>query len=109
MTEHEMIPRAEGLSPMEASALVHEEASELAERLGQKAYQEHCNVLWEIDMMSEAPIRRFACGCARSRTCSLPSLSDFGLNRYVVGTSALSIAFDHPATGSSVSLVALAA
>jgi len=57
MAERGMIPQVEGLSPMEASLLVHEEASELAERLAQKAYSEGCNVLREIDMSSEQPVR----------------------------------------------------
>ena len=56
MAERGMIPHVDDLSPMEASPLVHEEASELAERLAQKAYHENCNVLWEIDMISAKPV-----------------------------------------------------
>ena len=46
MAARGMIPHIDGLSPMEASALVHEESCQLAERLAQKAYPERCNVLW---------------------------------------------------------------
>jgi hypothetical protein len=48
MAKRKMIPQIDGLSPMEASALIHEEAWELAERLAQRAYSEKCNVLWVI-------------------------------------------------------------
>ncbi|BBX18681.1 hypothetical protein CRI77_16195 [Mycolicibacterium duvalii] len=53
MARRGMIPAVEGLSPMESSALVHEEAWELANRLAQRAYRENCNVLWEIPMNSQ--------------------------------------------------------
>ncbi len=52
MAARGMIPHVDGLSPMEASPLVHEEAWELADRLAQKAYREKCNVLWEIPLNS---------------------------------------------------------
>ena len=46
MAARGMIPHIDGLSPMEASALVHEESCQLAQRLAEKAYPERCNVLW---------------------------------------------------------------
>jgi predicted ABC-type ATPase len=53
MAEFGLIPSVDGLSPMEASPLVHEEAWELAERLAQRAYHEKCNILWEIPFNSD--------------------------------------------------------
>lgn len=50
MAERGMAPRIDGLSPMEAGPLLHEEAWEIAERLAQLAYRERCNVLWEIPL-----------------------------------------------------------
>jgi hypothetical protein len=50
MAALEMIPAIDGLSPMEASPLVHEEASYLAKQLAHSAYREHINVLWDITM-----------------------------------------------------------
>lgn len=52
-----MIPPIAGLSPMEASANAHEEASMLAKRLADRAYRQQTNVLWDITMNSEASVR----------------------------------------------------
>lgn len=57
MAEHNMIPIVNGLSPMEASPLVHEEASELAKRLAAIAYQERMNIVWDITMSSTESVR----------------------------------------------------
>lgn len=57
MAERGMIPPIPGLSPMEASPLVHEEASELAKRLAAMAYQEQVNVVWDITMSSSQSVR----------------------------------------------------
>ncbi|MDZ5088722.1 zeta toxin family protein [Mycolicibacterium parafortuitum] len=60
MAQRGMIPHIDGLSPLEASPLVHEEAWEIAERLAQLAYRERCNVLWEIPMNSPDAGHRIA-------------------------------------------------
>lgn len=48
MVDRGMAPRIEGLSPMEASRLIREEACELAERLAQLAYAESRNLLYML-------------------------------------------------------------
>jgi predicted kinase len=47
-----MVPEVEGLSPMEASGLAHEEASLIAKRLAFRAYADGKNVIWDITMSS---------------------------------------------------------
>jgi predicted kinase len=47
------IPAVEGLSPMEASTLVHEEASHLAKRLAAECQAKQMNVIWDITMSSK--------------------------------------------------------
>jgi hypothetical protein len=48
MAARGMIPAVDGLSPMEASPLVHLEASELSQRLARRVYRARLNVLWDI-------------------------------------------------------------
>jgi hypothetical protein len=48
-----MIPEVEGLSPMEASDLAHEESSYLAKRLAHRAQADGKNIIWDITMSSE--------------------------------------------------------
>jgi N12 class adenine-specific DNA methylase/predicted ABC-type ATPase len=50
MAARGMIPEVDGLSPMEASPLVHEEASHMAQMLAQRAYSERKNIIWDITM-----------------------------------------------------------
>jgi predicted kinase len=52
MASRKLIPEVEGLTPMEASALVHEEASYIAKQLAQRARAEGINVIWDITMSS---------------------------------------------------------
>lgn len=47
-----MLPKVPGLSPMEASALAHEEASYLAGHLARRALADGKNVIWDITMSS---------------------------------------------------------
>ncbi|MCW2906479.1 MAG: toxin component of a toxin/antitoxin system [Actinomycetia bacterium] len=53
MARRGMIPEVEGLSPMEASELVHEESSYLASQLALRAQAEGKNLIWDITMSSE--------------------------------------------------------
>jgi hypothetical protein len=53
MARRGMIPEIEGLSPMEASDLVHEESSYLALQLALRAQTEGKNVIWDITMSTE--------------------------------------------------------
>lgn len=48
-----MGPQIEGLSPMEASMLLHEESSYLSKMLAQRAYDQNMNVKWDITMSSK--------------------------------------------------------
>jgi predicted kinase len=52
MAKRGMVPTVEGLTPMEASDLVHEESSHIAKRLASRAMREGRNVIWDITMSS---------------------------------------------------------
>jgi hypothetical protein len=52
MARRGLIPQVEGLSPMEASDLVHEESSTIAKRLARRAYADGKNLIWDITMSS---------------------------------------------------------
>lgn len=45
-----LVPKVEGLSPMEASAFVHEESSHMALLLAAKATKAKKNIIWDITM-----------------------------------------------------------
>jgi len=47
-----LVPTVEGLTPMETSALVHEESSQVARRLAIRAMADRKNLLWDITMSS---------------------------------------------------------
>jgi predicted kinase len=48
-----LIPDVPGLSPMEASDLVHEESSHIAKRIARRAAAEGKNVIWDITMSTQ--------------------------------------------------------
>jgi predicted kinase len=52
MARRGMIPEIDGLSPMEASDLAHEESSDMAKRLALRAYSDNKNVIWDVTMSS---------------------------------------------------------
>jgi predicted kinase len=52
MASRGLIPEVTGLSPMEASDLVHEESSAIAKQLARKALADGKNVIWDITMSS---------------------------------------------------------
>jgi predicted kinase len=52
MASRDMIPPVDGLSPMEASDLVHEESSYVAKRMARRAQADGKNVLWDVTMSS---------------------------------------------------------
>jgi predicted kinase len=52
MAKRGLIPHVEGLSPMEASDLAHEESSYIAKRLARRALADGKNVIWDITMSS---------------------------------------------------------
>ncbi len=56
MAQRGMIPEVEGLSPMEASELVHEESSYLASQLALRAQADGKNLIWDITMSSEESV-----------------------------------------------------
>ena len=53
MARRGMIPKIDGLSPMEASELAHQESSHLAKRLAHRAQADGKNLIWDITMSSE--------------------------------------------------------
>lgn len=58
MADLDMIPKIGNLSPMEASPLVHEESSHIANMLAQKAYAERRNMIWDITMSSRGSVEK---------------------------------------------------
>ena len=52
MAARGLIPELDGLSPMEASDLVHEESSAVAYQLADRAMKDGKNVIWDITMSS---------------------------------------------------------
>ena len=54
MAKRGMVPEVEGLSPMEASDLVHEESSYIARQLAIRARADGKNVIWDITMSDTA-------------------------------------------------------
>jgi predicted ABC-type ATPase len=50
MASRGLIPELEGLSPMEASDLVHAESSYIAKRLARRAMDDGKNIIWDITM-----------------------------------------------------------
>jgi predicted kinase len=52
MAKRGMIPKIAGLTPMEASDLVHEESSHIAKQLALRATSDGKNVIWDITMAS---------------------------------------------------------
>ena len=58
MADRGMIPAVDGLSPMEASDLVHEESSYVARQLALLAQADGKNIIWDITMSSQAKIER---------------------------------------------------
>lgn len=54
MADMGMIPEVEGLSPMEASPLVHEEASYLSKRYADGLVERGTNIIYDITMSSES-------------------------------------------------------
>ncbi|MDQ1305714.1 MAG: hypothetical protein QG671_1546, partial [Actinomycetota bacterium] len=67
MTERGMALRIDGLSPMECSWLIREEACEVCERLAQLAFADGCNVIYLINtayMVDGAEFMRERCGAS---------------------------------------------
>jgi hypothetical protein len=61
MARRGMVPEIKGLSPMEATDLVHEESSDIAKRLANRAYADRKNVIWDVTMSSvESTQKRIA-------------------------------------------------
>jgi hypothetical protein len=58
MAEAGMIPDVSGLSPMEASALVHEESSHIVGILAEMAYRQKKNVIWDITMSGQDSVQK---------------------------------------------------
>jgi predicted kinase len=52
MARRGLVPDVPGLSPMEASDLVHEESSHVAKRLALRAQADGKNIIWDITMRS---------------------------------------------------------
>jgi predicted kinase len=58
LAERGLVPHVEGLSPMEASDLVHAESSHIAKQLAVRACADRKNVVWDVTMSSKASTER---------------------------------------------------
>jgi len=58
MAARGMVPELPGLTPMEASDLVHEESSYIAKQLALRAYADGKNIIWDITMSSLVSTRQ---------------------------------------------------
>lgn len=58
LSRRDLVPLVDGLSPMEASDLVHEESSHIAKRLSQRAQLDGRNVIWDVTMSSPSSTER---------------------------------------------------
>lgn len=58
MARRGLIPDVDGLSPMEASDLAHEEASHIAKQLAVRAHGDGRNLIWDITMSSTDSTQR---------------------------------------------------
>jgi predicted ABC-type ATPase len=58
MARRGIIPQVEGLSPMEASDLVHEESSRITKLIAARAEAEGKNIIWDITMSSQPSTER---------------------------------------------------
>ena len=54
MAKRGLVPELEGLSPMEASDLVHEESSHIAKLLAGRAMKDGRNIIWDITMSKKS-------------------------------------------------------
>ena len=65
MAKRGLIPHLDGLSPMEASDLAHEESSYIAKRLARRALTDCKNVIWDITMSSHKKTGRIEVALGR--------------------------------------------
>jgi predicted kinase len=56
LAKRDLVPKVEGLSPMEASDLVHEESSHISKQLAIRAQADGKNVIWDITMSDTAKV-----------------------------------------------------
>jgi hypothetical protein len=57
LVDRGMVPSIDGLSPMEATELAHEESSHIAKRLADRAHADGRNLIWDITMSTGASTR----------------------------------------------------
>lgn len=58
LAKHDLIPQLEGVSPMEASDLVHEESSRITKLIAARAQADGKNIIWDITMSSQPSTER---------------------------------------------------
>lgn len=58
MATRGMVPAVSGLSPLEASTLIHDESSHISNMLAQRAYAHRTNVIWDVSMSNKASMQR---------------------------------------------------
>jgi hypothetical protein len=58
MARRGLVPQVPGLSPMEASALIHEESSHIANLIAARALADHKNVIYDITMSSKGSVQK---------------------------------------------------
>jgi hypothetical protein len=58
MAQKGMVPEVEGLSPMEAATLIHEESGLIANLLAKRLYREKKNIVWDITMSRRGSVEK---------------------------------------------------
>lgn len=58
MAKRGMVPEVKGLTAMEATPLVHEEASHITSLIAHQAYERKKNVIWDITMSSPGSVHK---------------------------------------------------
>lgn len=58
MAKRGLVPKVQGLSPLEASALIHEESSHIANLLAARALADKKNIIFDITMSSKGSVQK---------------------------------------------------
>jgi Zeta toxin len=89
MAARDLIPRIEGLSPLEGANLVHAEAQFLAKRLGLRAMADGRNLLWDITMASGLAVESWLSALNRARYATTGVFVDIDIETSVRRSEAI--------------------
>src|SRR5258708_30813979 len=83
MATRGLIPDLDGLSPMEASDMVHAESSYVAKRLARRAMDDGKNIIWDITMSSTSATKQRLDDLERARYATKGIFVDIGIGEAV--------------------------